>query len=266
MIIAITVVALLAVAAFIFFRVMPAADMENKDTLANNTTNTMDPENAQVAILPIEHASFAFLLAGRSVYVDPVGEADAYVQAQAPDLILVTDIHADHFSTSTLEALATPDTQLIVPQAVADLLPASLLERSYVLANGEETTQKDLRVEAVPMYNVPESDDAYHVKGRGNGYIVEAGNVRVYIAGDTGPIPEMNDLSDIDVAFVPMNLPYTMSVEDAAEAVVNFAPRSVYPYHYRTPDGFSDVERFKELVNEADPTIEVQLLDWYHGV
>lgn len=259
MIIAIIVVAIAVVAAFVIFRGMP------EDTVTNNTTNTMDPENAQVAILPIEHASLALLIAERSIYVDPVGEADAYVQAKAPDLILVTDIHSDHFSTSTLTALITEETQLIVPQAVADLLPAPLLERSLVMANGEELTEKGIRIQAVPMYNVPESDDAYHVKGRGNGYVLEADNVRVYIAGDTGPIPEMNDLGVVDVAFIPMNLPYTMSVEDAAEAVVNLAPKSVYPYHYRTPDGFSDVERFKELVNEADPTIEVRLLDWYQG-
>jgi L-ascorbate metabolism protein UlaG (beta-lactamase superfamily) len=132
-----------------------------------------------------------------------------------------------------------------------------------VLANDETVTDKGVTITAVPMYNIPETDDSRHAKGRGNGYILEGAGSRVYIAGDTGPIPEMKALKNIDMAFIPMNLPYTMGVDDAALAVLAFAPTKVYPYHYRQPDGFADVAKFKTLVNTGNPDIEVVLLEWY---
>src|SRR5690606_36671567 len=104
-----------------------------------------------------------------------------------------------------------------------------------------------------------------HSKGRGNGYLLEMDGHRAYIAGDTAGIPEMRALTDIDLAFVPMNPPYTMDVEEAADAVLEFAPVTVLPYHYRTPDGLSDVARFAEIVNEGNPEIEVVQLEWYAG-
>ena len=113
------------------------------------------------------------------------------------------------------------------------------------------------------MYNLPESAQAFHTKGRGNGYVLERDGKRVYISGDTSGIPEMRNLKDIDLAFVCMNLPYTMSVEEAAEAVLAFAPKKVVPYHYRGPDGLSDTTKFRELVNAANPNIEVDLMNFY---
>ena len=113
------------------------------------------------------------------------------------------------------------------------------------------------------MYNLREEALKFHEKGRGNGYVIENDGMRVYISGDTEDIPEMRNLKDIDVAFVCMNLPYTMTVESAASGVLDFKPTKVYPYHYRGTEGLSDVAKFKELVNEGDAGIEVVQLDWY---
>ena len=113
------------------------------------------------------------------------------------------------------------------------------------------------------MYNLPESSSSMHTKGRGNGYVVEAGNKVIYISGDTEDIPEMRDLKNIDIAFVCMNLPYTMDINQAASAVLDFKPKIVYPYHYRGKDGLSDVNEFKKMVNSANRMIGVRLLKWY---
>jgi L-ascorbate metabolism protein UlaG (beta-lactamase superfamily) len=113
------------------------------------------------------------------------------------------------------------------------------------------------------MYNIPESDKTFHTKGRGNGYVITADGKGVYIAGDTSATPEMKALQNIDVAFIPMNLPYTMNVEEAADATVAFKPKVVHPYHYRGQDGFSDINKYKELVNAKDPSINVELLNFY---
>lgn len=218
-----------------------------------------------VEIAPVEHATMALRWGDQILYFDPVGGAEVFAGLPQPDLIFVTDIHGDHFDSETLAAIRLAGVPLIVPQAVADELPENLQEDLVILSNGETTSQLGFSIEAIPMYNLPESEDSYHVKGRGNGYVIGRDSERVYVAGDTEGIPEMRNLKDIDVAFVPMNLPYTMSVEDAAEAVLAFAPRRVYPYHYRGTDGLSDVDKFKELVNAGNSEIEVGLLHWYPG-
>ncbi len=173
------------------------------------------------------------------------------------------DIHGDHFDTKTLEALDENKAKLIVPQAVADKLPAALKGKTVVLNNGKTITQMGIRIEAIPMYNLPQSADAKHTKGRGNGYVLTFGNKRIYISGDTSGIPEMRGLKNIDVAFVCMNLPYTMDIKEAAEAVLDFKPKVVYPYHYRGQNGLSDTEGFKKMVNDKNKNIEVRLRDWY---
>lgn len=121
----------------------------------------------------------------------------------------------------------------------------------------------DVAIEAIPMYNLRKEALKFHEKGRGNGYILTLGGERVYISGDTEDIPEMRNLENIDIAFVCMNLPYTMTVESAASAVLDFKPKKVYPYHYRGTEGLSDVGKFKTLVNEGDSSIDVIQLDWY---
>lgn len=219
--------------------------------------------NAPVVITPISHATFVLDLLDVIIYNDPVGDRNTFNDHPSPNLILISDIHGDHLSVETLEAVVAPDTIIVAPQAVADEFTEGLLTRTQVLANGETTSQSGITIEALPMYNLPESSDSGHIKGRGNGYVLEKDGLRVYIAGDTADIPEMRALQNIDLAFVPMNLPYTMSVEDAADAVLDFAPATVYPYHYRGQDGLSDIERFKRIVSEENPNIEVVLLNWY---
>ena len=113
------------------------------------------------------------------------------------------------------------------------------------------------------MYNLPEAADSRHTKGRGNGYILTMGGKKIYLSGDTEDIPEMRALKDIDVAFVCMNLPFTMDINQAASAVLEFKPKIVYPYHYRGQGGLADVEGFKKLVNAGNPKIEVRLRSWY---
>ena len=207
---------------------------------------------------PISHATFVMSWNGQTIYVDPVGGAEAFEGLPAPDLILVTDVHGDHLNAETLEAVMGPETAMVAPAAVAEELPEDLAERVETLANGEETTVSGVSVEAVPMYNLTQDRLQYHAKGRGNGYVVTLADARVYISGDTEDIPEMRALEDIDAAFVCFNLPYTMTEGQAADAVLEFAPAVVYPYHFRG----SDAEKFASLVREGGSS-EVRILGWY---
>jgi L-ascorbate metabolism protein UlaG (beta-lactamase superfamily) len=215
-------------------------------------------EIGDLVIHPISHATFAMSWNGQTVYVDPVGGAEAFDGLPLPDLILITDIHGDHLDAATLEAVAGSGTVIVAPRAVVDQIPDSVQAAVRSLANGEETSLLDLAIEAVPMYNLTEERLDYHERGRGNGYVVTVGGQRVYISGDTEDIAEMRALEDIDVAFVCFNLPYTMTEEQAASAVREFAPRIVYPYHYQG----SDAELFTSLVEETSG-IEVRMGAWY---
>jgi L-ascorbate metabolism protein UlaG (beta-lactamase superfamily) len=147
---------------------------------------------------------------------------------------------------------------LIAPPAVVERLPAELRPRATSLANGQSKDLLWLKVEAVPAYNLTPDRLQYHPKGQGNGYVLNVGGLRVYLSGDTEAIPEMLALKGIDVAFVCMNLPYTMDVEQAARAVRAFRPKILYPYHYRG----SDLGKFKQLVGDKEG-VEVRLRDWY---
>ncbi len=215
-----------------------------------------------VEITPIEHATFVLTWGDTVIYNDPTGGANAFADQPAPHIVLVTDIHSDHMDADTLTAVLA-DATLVTSQAVKEALPEALASRAQILGNGDSTEARGVKITAVPAYNLPESADAFHPKGRGNGYILEKEGFRVYIAGDTSGTPEVRALTGIDVAFVPMNLPFTMSVEEAASTVLDFKPKKVYPYHYRGQGGLSDVERFKTLVGEGDSGIEVLLLKWY---
>jgi L-ascorbate metabolism protein UlaG (beta-lactamase superfamily) len=216
-----------------------------------------------LSIQPLQHATLALTWQGKTVYTDPDGGANAFQGIAAPDLILITDIHGDHFNPETLEAIKTTNAILVVPQAVADKLPEGLKAKAIVLNNGKTTTQVGITIKAIPMYNLPEAADAKHPKGRGNGYVLTFGNKIVYLSGDTAGIPEMRALKNIDVAFVCMNLPYTMDIKEAAAAVLDFKPKVIYPYHYRGQDGLSDTEAFKKLVNTSNTAIDVRLRNWY---
>jgi L-ascorbate metabolism protein UlaG (beta-lactamase superfamily) len=206
---------------------------------------------------PIQHATFVIQSANGTILVDPVGKAEAFAPYGTPDIILVTDIHGDHLAPDVIQALAKDKPTIIGPKAVIDKLKVGT-----ALKNGETTSVGKTKIEAIPMYNLTEERLKFHEKGRGNGYLVTLGGKRIYISGDTEDIPEMRALMDIDYAFVCMNLPYTMTVKQAADAVLAFQPRVVFPYHYRGQGGFSDVEEFKKLVSK-DGSIEVRLLEWY---
>lgn len=236
------------------------AKTENTSEVAQNETTT---DTASIDIQPISHATAVINWGNATFYLDPVGGAEAFEGMEKPDFILITDIHGDHMSAETLQAMDLEGVHIIVPQAVKDQLPKELNSILRTLDNGATTKVMDFYIEAIPMYNLPEDPDAFHTKGRGNGYVVERNGQRLYIAGDTEDIPEMRNMKDIDIALVPMNLPYTMTVEDAADGVLAFAPKKVIPFHFRGKDGFADVEKFKTLVNEGNQDIEVEMLEWY---
>lgn len=229
------------------------------------TADTIRTSKGPLTIQPILHGTVVLQWNGKTIYVDPYGGSKAFERVAAPDLILITDIHGDHLNMETLHAIETSKAIFVVPQAVVEKLPEPFKAKAVVVGNGESTTQLDIPIRAIPMYNLPESPDARHTKGRGNGYIVTFGDKTIYLSGDTEDIPEMRSLKNIDVAFVCMNLPFTMSIQQAASAVIEFKPGIVYPYHYRGQDGLSDVEGFKKMVNAANNKIDVRLRNWYPG-
>lgn len=217
-------------------------------------------KGGELTIQPITHATLVLSYKKKNIYIDPTGGAEAFKGLAAPDLIVITDIHGDHFDPKTIEAINIAKAVLVVPQAVADKLPATTdKQKVVVLKNGDKTNQQGVSITAIPMYNIPEEPDARHTKGRGNGYILTLGGKSVYISGDTEDIPEMRSLKNIDIAFVCMNLPYTMDVNQASQGVLAFKPKVVYPYHYRG----QDVNTFKNLVNTGNKNIEVRLRNWY---
>lgn len=231
--------------------------------LAQPASDTIDTSKGPLNIYPLNHATFVMTWNETTIYTDPYGGAGLFREFSPPDLILITDIHQDHLDPSTLQALDTRGATIMAPQAVAEQLPEALRKQCEILKNGGRATHRGIEIEAIPMYNLPESEDSPHPKGRGNGYLLEMGGKRIYISGDSEDTREMRALKDIDVAFVCMNLPYTMDVDQAASAVLEFKPKVVYPYHYRGKNGMSDVSKFKSLVQKSDPGIEVRLRDWY---
>jgi len=209
----------------------------------------------EVKITPVQHASLMIEAGGKVIHLDPWsnGNYDGLPQA---DLILITDIHGDHLDPKMVSKLAKSGTTILAPAAVAETA-----KNATVIHNGETKTVGPLTIEAVPMYNLkrgPSPGKFFHDKGRGNGYIVTYGGKRFYFSGDTEGTPEMRALKNIDVAFVCMNLPYTMPPDEAAEAVRAFHPKIVYPYHYRG----SDLSVFQKAL--AGSGIDVRLLDWYY--
>ena len=232
-----------------------AASVANAQTPAPLTGDHIATSQGDLVTHPVKHASFVMQWNGKTIYVDPVGGAEPYAGLPGPDLVLITDIHPDHLNADTLADMK--GTSVVAPQAVYEQAPDNIKHMiTTILKNGDQVTVDGIGIEAMPMYNITEGRLQYHEKGRGNGYLLTLGDERVYIAGDTEAIPEMLALEDIDVAFIPMNLPYTMTVEQAAEAVRTFRPAIVYPYHFRG----SDVEEFRRLVGDAS---EVRLLEWY---
>jgi len=208
-----------------------------------------------VKITPIQHASLMIEAGGKVVHLDPWSSGN-YEGLPPADLILITDIHGDHLDPKILAKLEKPGATILAPAAVAETV-----KNAEILRNGESKVVGAFTIEAVPMYNLkrgPAPGKFFHDKGRGNGYILTYGGKRFYFSGDTENIPEMRALKNIDVAFVCMNLPYTMPPDEAAEAVRAFHPKIVYPYHYRG----SDLSVFQRAL--AGTGIDVRLVDWYY--
>ena len=231
--------------------------------LAQLSGEQVEMGKQSLTIRPILHGTIALEWDSKLIFVDPYGGAQAFDGVGTPDLVLITDIHGDHYNQETLDALDLDSAVLIVPQAVADKMGENFTQQRQVLGNGESVEWEGVEIQAIPMYNLPESPDARHVKGRGNGYVLSFNKKLLYISGDTEDIDEMRSLKNIEVAFVCMNLPYTMDVDQAASAVLDFKPKIVYPYHYRGSSGLSDVGYFETLVTEGNKNIEVRLRDWY---
>ena len=229
------------------------------------TTNTPLKSNVEgdIKIIPIEHATAIIEWKDVVLYIDPTGGASAFETQKKPTLILITDIHGDHLNIETLDAIKSSNAKIIVPQAVADELPENYSPQLEIMDNGSIKELSEISIEAIPMYNLRNEAKDFHVKGRGNGYVLTIDDQRIYFSGDTEDIPEMRSLENIDKAFVCMNLPYTMTVESAASAVLDFKPKQVYPYHYRGRPDVSDVAKFKNLVEAGNQGIEVVQLDWY---
>lgn len=216
-------------------------------------------EGGQVVFHPVDHASMVIETPGGVIYVDPVGGAERYRGLPQPSLILITHEHGDHFDLPTLQAL--PAVAIIANPAVHAMLPADMQSRATAMANGDAAQAIGLTIEAVPAYNTTPDRQQYHPRGRDNGYVLTIGGKRFYIAGDTEDTPEMRALEDIEVAFLPMNLPYTMTVQQAAEAVADFRPVTVFPYHHRG----SDVREFARLVEATGAGSLVVIANWYPG-
>jgi L-ascorbate metabolism protein UlaG (beta-lactamase superfamily) len=222
------------------------------------TGDRVPTKEGDLVIHPINHATLALGWKKLTLYVDPVGGAARFDGLPRPDLILITHEHGDHLNVDTLKAVAGEKTVLFAPAAVAAQLPDGLRQRTTILTNGQTAALLGIPIEAVPAYNITPDRTKFHPKGKGNGYVLTLGGKRVYISGDTEDIPEMRALKNIDIAFLCINQPYTMTVEQAASAVRQFRPKIVYPYHYRG----SDLDKFKKLVGD-DVGVEIRLRDWY---
>ena len=217
------------------------------------TTDVFETGAGPLTLHPVQHATLWFEVGGKVVWVDPWSKAE--LDGPKADIVLITDIHADHFDEAGLAAVRGPEAVIVAPKVVAEKLPGAV-----ALANGERKQIGSITVEAVPMYNLqrgPEPGKLYHDKGRGNGYVVTVGETRLYLSGDTECTPEMKALTDIDVALVCMNLPYTMTPDEAAQCVSTFKPKVLYPYHYRD----SNLDELERALTGSG--VEVRRRAWY---
>ncbi|MEX2186398.1 MAG: MBL fold metallo-hydrolase [Pirellulales bacterium] len=210
-----------------------------------------------VRVVPVDHASFVMMWNGLTVYVDPVGPT-LFTGLPTADLILITHSHGDHFHPNTINVVADAETQFVTSQTVYNLSSYSPYRtRTTILGYGQSADLLGINVAAVHAYN------GNHALNTGNGYVVTIDGRRFYASGDTGPVAEIRLLADIDVAFLCMNVPYTMTVDEAAGVTRDMQPTMVIPYHYRNQGNtYADLARFKSLVGR-DLGVEVRLLDWY---
>jgi L-ascorbate metabolism protein UlaG (beta-lactamase superfamily) len=202
-----------------------------------------------------KHASLRLVWDGKIIDVDPVSTSADYASLPKADLVLITHAHSDHLDPGAVALIKTTATQVILTAKAVEKVPGT------VMANGDTRSILGLSVEAVPAYNLVHMRSPnvpYHPRGEGNGYVLTMGGLRVYIAGDTENTPEMKALRNIDVAFLPMNVPYTMTPEMAADAVRAFRPKVVYPYHYKG----TDPRKLEPLLKDT-PGVEVRVRNIY---
>ncbi len=215
-------------------------------------TDVIKTSSGDLVITFIGHGSLMLTFDGKVVYVDPYSKLADYGKLPKADIILITHEHRDHLDPAAIEKIRTERTQIVLTEIGAKQLGAGT-----VMKNGDVRTVDGLTVEAVPAYNIVhkrESGEPFHPKGNGNGYVITFGDKRVYVAGDTENVPEMKSLKNIDVAFLPMNLPYTMTPEMVSDAAKSFKPKILYPYH----TGETDVTKLTALLKDQKD-IEVRV-------
>ncbi|MBN2287737.1 MAG: MBL fold metallo-hydrolase [Candidatus Glassbacteria bacterium] len=220
-----------------------------KDTYQTDFIATSD---GALMVSFIGHGTLMFVYDGKVIHVDPCGREADYARMPAADLVLITHEHGDHLDPEALGLIAKENTVILLNANSFDKI-----NQGTVMRNGEARTELGLAIEAVPAYNIVhkrDSGEPFHPRGNGNGYVITFGDKRVYVAGDTENIPEMQDLQEIDIAFLPVNLPYTMTPEMAAEASRVFRPKVLYPYHY----GSTEIQRLVDLL-EGEGDIEVRI-------
>jgi len=211
--------------------------------LAANQTDTLSASGGDIQITPIMHSSVQLEYAGKVIQIDPVATYDnvelpllgKFDALKPADLILITDIHPENLDVAEITKLRKTGAPVVMPAAAATEAGTKIPAPTVVMANGDNKNVADVGVEVVPMYNMqhgPKAGELYHPKGRGNGYIITLGGKRLYFMGDTECTPEAKAAKDIDVAFIPMNMPQTMTPGDAAECIKAFQPKVAYPYHY----------------------------------
>jgi len=210
--------------------------------------------SGDLKITCIGHGTLMFTFDGKVIHIDPVGRYADYSTLPKADLILITHEHGDHLDEDAVRKILTEKTKVVLTPTCRKRLD---VPGAVVMENGDTETVLGIRVEAVPAYNIQHMrspGNPFHPKGVGNGYILTLGGKRVYVAGDTENTPEMKALRDIDVAFLPMNLPYTMTPEMVADAAKAFRPKILYPYHY----GNTDPQKLVELLKDEEG-IEVRI-------
>jgi L-ascorbate metabolism protein UlaG (beta-lactamase superfamily) len=207
--------------------------------------DTFKTSAGDLKITFIGHGTLMLTFGGKIIHVDPYSTVADYTNLPKADMILLTHEHIDHLDLKALNAVRTEKTLVVLTQTCAQQV-----EGGIVMNNGDVKSARGLKIEAVPAYNIVHKRDngqPFHPKGIGNGYIITFGDKRVYIAGDTENIPEMKVLKGIDIAFLPMNLPYTMTPEMVADAANGFKPKILYPYHY----GETDTSNLLSLLKES---------------
>jgi L-ascorbate metabolism protein UlaG (beta-lactamase superfamily) len=215
-------------------------------------TDIVKTAKGDLEITFIGHGSVMFTFGGKVIHVDPFSRLADYSKLPQADLIFLTHEHSDHLDLKALESLRTDKTKIILTENCAQQVKGGI-----VMRNGDMKTVDGLNIEAVPAYNLVHMRSegvAFHPKGIGNGYVITFGDKRIYLAGDTENIPEMKNLKNIDYAFLPMNLPYTMTPEMVADAARAFKPKVLYPYHY----GETDPLKLVELMKDA-PDVEIRI-------